>query len=150
MGATLIVDDPELAPVLSGTHLPTSEGWKAELAQEREEVGGLLDMTSTGNRIRVVRMVAQWFTNYATAAYNPTPSHWRCETGDANFCDTWLDGCSQHGLSHILLKLVAMFLAKVEIRFLKKSCDHMINESRDSVDQAPSAFLFIYLFYLFH
>ena len=25
MGATLIVDDPELAPVLSGTHLPTSE-----------------------------------------------------------------------------------------------------------------------------
>ena len=74
MGATLIVDDPELAPVLSGTHLPTSEGWNAELAQEREEVGGLLDMTSTGNRIRVIRMVAQWFTNYATAAYNPTPS----------------------------------------------------------------------------
>ena len=32
MGATLIVDDPELAPVLSGTHLLTSEGWKAELA----------------------------------------------------------------------------------------------------------------------
>ena len=32
MGATLIVDDPELAPVLNGTHLPTPEGWKAELA----------------------------------------------------------------------------------------------------------------------
>ena len=43
-----------------------------------------------------------------------------------------------------------MVLVKVEIRFLKKSCDHTINESHDSVDQAPSAFLFIYLFYLFH
>ena len=32
MGATLLVDDPELAPVLSGTHLPTSEGCKVELA----------------------------------------------------------------------------------------------------------------------
>ena len=31
-------------------------------------------MTSTGNRIRVDRMVAQWFTNYAAAAYNPAPS----------------------------------------------------------------------------
>ena len=30
MGATLIVADPELALVLSGTHLPTSKGWKAE------------------------------------------------------------------------------------------------------------------------
>ena len=32
MGANLIVDDPELAPVLSGTHLPTLEEWKAGLA----------------------------------------------------------------------------------------------------------------------
>ena len=32
MGATLVVDDPELAPVLSGTHLPTSKGWKVGLA----------------------------------------------------------------------------------------------------------------------
>ena len=32
MGTTLIVDDPELTLVLSGTHLPTSEWWKAELA----------------------------------------------------------------------------------------------------------------------
>ena len=32
MVATLIVDGPELAPVLSGTHLPTSEGWRDELA----------------------------------------------------------------------------------------------------------------------
>ena len=30
MEAVLIVDDPELAPVLSGTHSPTLEGWKAE------------------------------------------------------------------------------------------------------------------------
>ena len=29
MGATLIVNDPELAPVLSGPHLSTSEEWKA-------------------------------------------------------------------------------------------------------------------------
>ena len=67
MGATLIVDDPELAPVLSGTHLPTSEGWKAELALQREEVGRSVGMTSTGNRTRVARMVAQWFNHYATA-----------------------------------------------------------------------------------
>ena len=40
MGAILIFDDPELAPVLSGTHLPTSEGWKAELAWQREEEVG--------------------------------------------------------------------------------------------------------------
>ena len=32
MGSTLIVDDPELAPVLFGTCLPTSEGWKPEFA----------------------------------------------------------------------------------------------------------------------
>ena len=38
MGATLIVDDPELAPVLTGTHLPTSEGWKAELAQQHKKI----------------------------------------------------------------------------------------------------------------
>ena len=31
MGATLIVDDPELGPILSDTHLPISEEWKAEL-----------------------------------------------------------------------------------------------------------------------
>ena len=38
MGTTLIVDDPELARVLSGTHLPTSEGGKAELAQQEKEI----------------------------------------------------------------------------------------------------------------
>ena len=36
-GSNPIVDNPELAPVSSGTHLPTSEGWKAELASQREE-----------------------------------------------------------------------------------------------------------------
>ena len=40
MGAILIFDGTELAPVLSGTHLPTSEGWKAELAWQREEEVG--------------------------------------------------------------------------------------------------------------
>ena len=39
MGATLIVDDPELAPLLSGNHFTHSEGWKAELVQQRKEVG---------------------------------------------------------------------------------------------------------------
>ena len=69
MGATLIVDDLELAPVLSGTHLPSSKGWKAELAKQREVVGESVDMTSTGNRTRIARMIAQWFTHYATAAH---------------------------------------------------------------------------------
>lgn len=32
MGATVIVDDPELGPALSGAHLPTSKVWKTELA----------------------------------------------------------------------------------------------------------------------
>ena len=62
-----MVDDPQLVQVLSGTHLPTSEGWKAELAQQREEVGRSGGMTSTGNRARVARMVAM-FTHYTTAA----------------------------------------------------------------------------------
>ena len=73
MGATLIVDDPELAryySVLSDTHLPISEGSKVELAYQREEVGRSGGMTSTGNRTRVVHMVAQWFTYYATPALN--------------------------------------------------------------------------------
>ena len=52
---------------------------------------------------------------------------------------TWLDGCGQLNLSYNLLKLVAIVLAKVEIKlFLKKSRDHMINESRDSVGEIPS------------
>ena len=42
MQATLIVDDLELASVLSGTHLPTPEGWKAELAYQRKEVKKLI------------------------------------------------------------------------------------------------------------
>ena len=37
MGATLIVDDPVLVPALPGTHLPTSEGWKAESALRHKE-----------------------------------------------------------------------------------------------------------------
>ena len=46
MGATLIVNDPELSPVLLGTHLPTSEGWKAELSRQREDKGRSVGMTS--------------------------------------------------------------------------------------------------------
>ena len=33
MGTMIIVDDPELALLLFGTHLPTSGSWKAELAK---------------------------------------------------------------------------------------------------------------------
>ena len=40
-----------------------------------------------------------------------------------------LNGCRQLNLSHTLLKLVAIFLAKVEI---------MINESRNLVGEIPS------------
>ena len=68
MGATLIVDDPELAVILSGTHLLTSDGrliWPKQL----EEIGRSCGMTSTGNQTWVARMVAQWFTHYATAAF---------------------------------------------------------------------------------
>ena len=71
MEVTLIVDDPELASVLSGTHLPNSEGWKAELAWQRQEVGRSVGMEvgfSTGNQTQVTCMVAQWFTHYATDA----------------------------------------------------------------------------------
>ena len=67
MGATRITNGPELAPVLSGTHLPTSGGYKVKLALQREEVGRSLGMTSTGNQTRVARMVAQRFTHYAPA-----------------------------------------------------------------------------------
>ena len=35
MGATPILDDPEIAPALSSTHLPTSEESKYELAYQR-------------------------------------------------------------------------------------------------------------------
>ena len=64
MGANLIIDDPELAKVLSVTHLSTLEGWKADLAQEPEKIGRSVGMTSTGNGTQVARMVAQWFTHY--------------------------------------------------------------------------------------
>ena len=63
MGVTLIVDGPELAAVLSGTHLPASEEWKAGLDQRCDGVGRSVGMTSTGNRVRVARMVTQWFTH---------------------------------------------------------------------------------------
>ena len=32
-------------------------------------------MTFTGNRTKVARMVAQWFTHYATAAYFAGPEY---------------------------------------------------------------------------
>ena len=42
MGAALTVDDLEITSVLSGTHLPTAEGWKYELAEQREKIADLL------------------------------------------------------------------------------------------------------------
>ena len=46
----------------------------------------------------------------------------------------WLDDCSQLDLSHTLLKLVAIVLAKVEIKIFLISLDHLINEWRDTAD----------------
>ena len=48
MGAALIVDNLELAPVSFGTRLPTSEGWEAELVEQCEEIGRFAGKTSTG------------------------------------------------------------------------------------------------------
>ena len=66
MGANLIVDDPELAQVISCTHLPTSKGWKAKLVEQGEAIGRSIGMISTGNWAQVDLMVAQWFTHCAT------------------------------------------------------------------------------------
>ena len=63
MEATLIVNDPELASVLSGTNLSTSEGWNVKLAYQREDIGRSAGLTSTGNWTRVTRMVAQRFNH---------------------------------------------------------------------------------------
>ena len=62
MGATFILNDKELASILPGTHLPTSEEWKVELAKQREDIRRSVGMTSTGNQTRVAHVVAQWFT----------------------------------------------------------------------------------------
>ena len=52
---------------------------------------------------------------------------------------TWLDGFGQLNLSHTLLKLVTIVLAKMEIKlFFNITRDQMINELRDSVDQILS------------
>ena len=52
----------------------------------------------------------------------------------------WLDGCDQLNLSHTLLKLVVIALAKVEIKpFFCISRDDMINESHDPVGKIPSS-----------
>ena len=50
MRATLIVDDPVLAPALSCTHLPTLKGWKTELALQREQFRRAAGMTFIGNQ----------------------------------------------------------------------------------------------------
>ena len=49
-----------------------------------------------------------------------------------------LDCRGQLNLSHTLLKLVTIVLAKVEIKLFLISRDEMINESRDSVSQIPA------------
>lgn len=70
MGATIIVDEPELATTLSSTHIPTSERLKAKIVYQSDNIGISVGMTPTGNRFRVARMVAQWLTFYAKAALN--------------------------------------------------------------------------------
>ena len=47
-------------------------------------------------------------------------------------------GCDQLNLSHTLLRLVAIVLAKVGINFFNISRNHMSNESRDLVGEIPS------------
>ena len=47
---------------------------------------------------------------------------------------TWLDCYGQLDLSHTLLELVVIVLAKVEISFFLISRDYIINESRDSMN----------------
>lgn len=42
MGEALIGYDPQLAQVLFGTNLLTSQGWKADLGYQHEEKGDLL------------------------------------------------------------------------------------------------------------
>ena len=66
MGATFIVDDLKLAPVLFDTDLGRMEGSVGLAAREGKKIW--CDMASTENRTQVARMVAQWFTQYATAA----------------------------------------------------------------------------------
>lgn len=57
MGSSLIVDDPELAPVVSATHLTNSKEWKAELAWQHQDVGKSTGMSSMEIRTRVAHMV---------------------------------------------------------------------------------------------
>ena len=68
--SNLIDDDPELAPVLSGTYLPTMEKWKVELAELCKDIGTSVGITSMGNQTQVSLMETQWFTNYAIASWN--------------------------------------------------------------------------------
>ena len=55
--------------------------------------------------------------------------------------DRWIkcfDVCGQLTLSHTLIKLVAIILAKVGIKLFLISSNRMINESRDQVGKIPS------------
>ena len=86
MGEFIIVEELELARVLSGNHKPTSEGWKTELVWQREDIGTSVGMTSMENLTGVTRMVAKWFTFYITAAlkYLCTPKakfRWTSQLG---------------------------------------------------------------------
>ena len=59
---------PGITWYLSDTHCLTSEGWKVELAQQREEIWRPDIMISKENQILLICMLAQRFTHYATAA----------------------------------------------------------------------------------
>lgn len=64
MSVTLVVDDPILAPVFSGTHFPTSEEWIVDLTQQCEEIWRSNSMNYKENQIRVAPMVAERFSQY--------------------------------------------------------------------------------------
>ena len=55
---------PRIALVLSGSYLSTLQEWKAELAQQRDEINRSAVMTYTQNLDRVAPVVAQLITHY--------------------------------------------------------------------------------------
>ena len=58
---------PTIALVLFGSYLSTLQGWKAELAQQRDEIKRSAGMTCTQNLDRAAPVVAQLFTHYVIA-----------------------------------------------------------------------------------
>ena len=75
MGTTLIIDDRELAPLLSCTHLPTLERWTDELASQREYMRRSVGTTSTKNQTWFISMVALIHINSTSFGTRVTNTH---------------------------------------------------------------------------